>query len=338
MKVLIVQPSVPHYREVLFNSLAEYCDLTVAASRVDGQVYGSRIILFNFIELGRLVKFSSFVWQRNVNKLNLTKYDRIILWGNLRSLSVIYLLIKAKLLGVEVILWSQLPKLTFGKYLVTRLCYTIASGVLLYTDVEISRLDKAGIRPVKIAALNNGLDKLTILKLRNNQLSLEQEFIFIGRDTQKARLDLLIDTCQTLFDSGERFILHLVGVDKNRFNDLPFVVNHGIITDEKQISEVMNRCKFFVYAGDVGLSLIHAMCYGLPILIHDNIINHMPEVAALKDYDQKYFFKFDDKMSLSEKLLLLLSDPALSRNKEFCLSTKYSIQGSVQNIINLISE
>ena len=38
--------------------------------------------------------------------------------------------------------------------------------------------------------------------------------------------------------------------------------------------------------GAVGLSLIHAMAYGLPCLVHSNRLQHMPEIADQNRYNR----------------------------------------------------
>ena len=40
--------------------------------------------------------------------------------------------------------------------------------------------------------------------------------------------------------------------------------------------------RIFVYPGEVGLSLIHAMAYGLPCLVHSDRLKHMPEISISK--------------------------------------------------------
>ena len=56
--------------------------------------------------------------------------------------------------------------------------------------------------------------------------------------------------------------------------------NKKELSNEEEISKLYNFCRCFVYPGEVGLSIIHAMSYGLPAIIHNNINHHNPEHAA----------------------------------------------------------
>src|SRR5690606_32831442 len=58
------------------------------------------------------------------------------------------------------------------------------------------------------------------------------------------------------------------------------IIWHGGITNEGEIARIANKCRLFVYPGAVGLSLLHAMAYGLPSIIHDDRWRQGPEVAA----------------------------------------------------------
>ena len=91
-----------------------------------------------------------------------------------------------------------------------------------------------------------------------------------------------------LNNNSNNIILNVIGNDDHysmTTNKITFAngskINwYGKLIDEKDISNIANRCRIFVYPGAVGLSLIHAMAYGLPCLIHSDRCNHMPEIAA----------------------------------------------------------
>ena len=96
----------------------------------------------------------------------------------------------------------------------------------------------------------------------------------------------------------------------------------GTLTTEEEISRVANKCQIFVYPGAVGLSLIHAMAYGLPCLVHSNRLQHMPEIAAFKKGITGLTFDPNNSRDLAVKLSAMMSNPkSLNVLSENCLRT-----------------
>lgn len=87
------------------------------------------------------------------------------------------------------------------------------------------------------------------------------------------------------------------------------VIWHGGTTDEEQIARVANACAAFVYPGAVGLSLIHAMGYGLPCIVHDRPLRHMPEISAFEKGATGVTFTKGDATSLATAVSSLLNLP-----------------------------
>src|SRR5690606_35591262 len=116
-------------------------------------------------------------------------------------------------------------------------------------------------------ALNNGVDVEPIQALRK-PYSAERgrEILFIGRLTAKAELPLLLEALA--LDRLRGAHLHVIGdgamrgsleEHARRLGIDERISWHGGTTDEKAIADIANRCRIFVYPGDVGLSLLHAM-------------------------------------------------------------------------------
>ena len=97
-------------------------------------------------------------------------------------------------------------------------------------------------------------------------------------------------------------------LDKYNFNNGVKINYYGELTDEKEISHIANRCRVFVYSGSVGLSLIHAMAYGLPCLVHSDHLQHMPEIDAFKEGITGLTFDRNDPNDLAIKLHYMMSN------------------------------
>ena len=109
----------------------------------------------------------------------------------------------------------------------------------------------------------------------------------------------------------------------------------------KVISNLFNNCRCFVYPGEVGLSIIHAMSYGLPAIIHNNRIHHNPEHSAFTNKLNGLYFEENDERSLSFMMDKLYSstDKELedySRNSLKVIRKDFSIEKMVMNFHNVI--
>ena len=58
----------------------------------------------------------------------------------------------------------------------------------------------------------------------------------------------------------------------------------------------------FLYPGYIGLSLVHALWYGLPVITHDNLLRHAPEFTVLKDKFNSIKYKENNHDDLADKL------------------------------------
>ena len=77
---------------------------------------------------------------------------------------------------------------------------------------------------------------------------------------------------------------------------------YGACYDEKQISDFMYNADICVSPGNVGLTAMHAMTFGLPVITHDNFCNQMPEYEAIEDGETGAFFKENDVNSLAKSI------------------------------------
>lgn len=139
--------------------------------------------------------------------------------------------------------------------------------------------------------------------------------LFIGRLTEKAKLDLMVSALanRELNDCH----LHVIGEGTQEealrtqaafMGVTDKITWHGGTTDEAYIAAVANHCAAFVYPGQVGLSLIHAMAYGLPCVVHGDKLRQMPEIAAFVEGKTGASFEPESDTALTRTVVQLLSD------------------------------
>jgi glycosyltransferase involved in cell wall biosynthesis len=207
----------------------------------------------------------------------------------------------------------------------------IADGTVFYTKDEVKEylsITKHN-KKMPIIGLNNGIDINPVKKVRKNYdaSSRKRQILFIGRTSQKSNFNILLEAFK--HPNLNNITLNVIGNDESSsyFNEFQsdlirkYKINfYGILTNEQEISRVANKCQIFVYPGAVGLSLIHAMAYGLPCLVHSNRLQHMPEIAAFKKGMTGLTFKPNDPIDLAINLSAMMSDPrTLNNMSENCL-------------------
>jgi glycosyltransferase involved in cell wall biosynthesis len=230
----------------------------------------------------------------------------------------------------------------------------IADALIFYTDDEIKnfKIDRFALSKKRyITALNNGIDSIPVKKFRKKYISNKRlnELLFIGSLTKKANIRICLNALSLL--KNQNIILHIVGDGEQRemlyllskkLSLDKFVIWHGSIINEKKIAKIANRCKFFLYPGAVGLSLIHAMAYGLPALVHEQRDKHMPEIAAFKRGKTGLVFKYNNMHSLVFKIKKMLSNnlnnDLFSQNAIRILDTNYNTAVMADRFISLIKQ
>lgn len=323
MTYFFVQPALPAYRKDFFARVASHFKSEFGLHYAGGpSAISADILGYCATCTGPERRLPlGFVWQRDVVNIQLVKGSIIVLSGNPRYLSTLVLALKAKLRGANVIWWSHYWSSSSRSWrMALRLMLMrIADGVVFYTDQEVAEYragpGKCDKRPV--IGLNNGIntDPIRALRTSYDAEQRQQEILFVGRQTAKAKLSLLIKALAMPHLSGVH--LHVVGEgeesEKSRAVAKAVGVEnritwHGVTTDEADIAPIANRCRMFVYPGEVGLSLIHGMAYGLPCVVHSDRWQHMPEIAAFKDGQTGRSFSPNDDTALADAIAALIDD------------------------------
>ena len=327
-RVIAVQPALPQYR-------IDFFDRVSATLRESFVVYHSPESMGVLTSEGSkerwaraigpiLRPFAGVEWQVGALSVPVRRGDIVVISGGHRCLSNIALLLKAKAVRAKTIWWGQYWSSTSRMWrLLLRLwLMKMADAVLFYTDTETEAYRRTiGCRDKRlISALNNGLDVAPIREAVVAYKARERDRagLFVGRITDKSNMALLIRALAQPVLAG--FHLHILGdgPKKEQMQQLAQelgvaerIVWHAGTIDEARIADVANRCRLFVYPGSVGLSLIHAMAYGLPAVVHDNRQHHMPEIAAFQDGGNGRAFREGSSASLAYTIAELVDNEPL---------------------------
>ncbi len=79
-----------------------------------------------------------------------------------------------------------------------------------------------------------------------------------------------------------------------------------------------------VSPGNIGLTAIHALSFGCPIITHNNFAEQMPEFESIKPSKTGYFYQQGDIADLKDKIRKVISADESTRDR----NPRRSIQGN----------
>jgi glycosyltransferase involved in cell wall biosynthesis len=115
----------------------------------------------------------------------------------------------------------------------------------------------------------------------------------------------------------------------------------GQIYDQAELAPWFLSALAFVYPGAIGLSLLHAFAYGLPVITHSSVEFQAPEFAALKNGVNGLTFSHGDATDLARVIHLLGENPEYAQefgaNALETIHNDYSLAGMVERFVQAVS-
>lgn len=311
------------------------CDFYFGDKRLDDVKPIDTALLKNFKGYFHNVYFGPFYWQRGALKLLRSDYTDIILQGENYSLTMYAMLLLNKLYKKNIYLWTHgvYGKETGIKRWMAVSSKKMATGSFLYGEHARQLLIKWGVPAEKLHVIYNSLDYDQQLIVRQNmqpsnfyQLHFnnnEKNLVFIGRLTPVKKLDQVIQTVACLKDQGVYCNVTFVGDGEmkqylqNQVKSLGLEDTtwfYGACYDEQKIAELLYNADLCVSPGNVGLTAIHSMTFGCPVVSNDNFATQMPEYEAIDDGKTGTFFRENDISSFAEAIKRWLTN-GLDREK-----------------------
>lgn len=323
-KLCLIYNFAPKYREGIFKRIDKEfsCDWYFGKNKTD--IKGLDLSVIKSVsELdGWKIPHTPFYYQKGVPSLLWYKeYQTYFMLGELFCLSTWYFLLLRKIFfpKKKVFFWTHgwYGKETAIRKVLKKVFFKAVDGVFLYGNHAKQLMIKEGFDERKLFVIHNSLDYDKQLALRkslqptgiyqkhfgNNYHNL----IFIGRLTTVKRIDLLLEALAMLKNKGKIFNLTLVGdgVERARLEEKVKVLGignqvwfYGACYDEKTNAELIYNADLCVSPGNVGLTAIHTMTFGCPVITHDNFPYQMPEFEAIKQGETGDFFQYDNVASI----------------------------------------
>lgn len=327
MKLCVIYNYAQHYRTNIFTLMDKTfdCDWYFGDSMGDVKKMDYNLLNGNVTEVHNKKLIGGWDYSVGIPSLIKKNYDAYIMLSDTRSLSCWLFSLRSLFAPrKKVFYWSHgwYGKESKIQKLIKKILYRLPNGgTFLYGNYARNLMIKEGFNPDKLYTIHNSLAYDRQLEIRE-QLSEKPIFsdhfgnnnpnlMFVGRLTAVKKLDMILKAMQICKYNGRQYNLTLIGGGekaeelKELTTKLGLQDNvwfYGPCYDEVQLSELIYNADLCVSPGNVGLTAMHAMVFGCPVLTHDDFPWQMPEFEAIIPYSTGNFFKYDDIASLVEKI------------------------------------
>ena len=336
-KTCLVYNFAQHYRLGIFKMLDKHSCNFYFGNKMDDVKKINYRELSNFKkELKNIKIYKSIYWQSGVLSLLNKKYTNFIFLGEYYCISTWIFLIMSKFYNKKVYLWTHgwYGNETKIKKIIKKVFFSFSEGLFLYGDYAKSLMIHEGFNKNKLHVIYNSLDydmqisvrkKLKETKIFTNFFNNSNPvLIFVGRLKKIKKLDMILSAMSNLKSQGINFNLILIGdgEEKNSLISLSQDLNiqhqiwfYGPAYNEKELGELIYNADLCVSPGNVGLTAMHSLVYGTPVLTNDDFNNQMPEFEAIENDVTGTFFQSGNLKSLELKLTDWIIKNKNRRNK-----------------------
>lgn len=270
--------------------------------------------------------FTYFLWQHGVIAQALSRrFDVLILVDNMTYVSNWIALALGRLTGKRVLFWGHgftRARLNFRERFRT-FYYRLAHGHMVYGHYSRDIMLARGFDPDRVYVIYNSLDldeqnalfavqTPESVAATRGRLFAEPErplLVTIGRLVARKKIDALIRAAGLLARAGRPVNVAIIGTGQEEPALKDLAAREGVtaaflgaIYDEARIAPVMAAADLCVVPGRIGLTCMHALAYGTPVITHGTFDEQNPEFEAIAPGQTGAFFTMDDDRSLAEAI------------------------------------
>ena len=266
----------------------------------------------------------SFLWHESKGVFN-KSYNTYIITGDSSSILNWRLLLYCKMHHKKIYAWthgikdyeSQNRK---GLFL-NKLFFRNMTGILMYNRHSCSNMLRLGCKEPQLLVIHNSLDTQQQTHCYNSlqpSTIYQNHFnnndptaVYIGRLQKRKKLDQLIDAAIHLNSNGFAVNLVIIGKEADDETIDTQILQSGIQNriwkygpcfEETKNAELLYNASVFVCPAEVGLSCIHALSYGTPVVTNNNFPCQMPEFEAISDGVTGSFYVENDIEDLAANI------------------------------------
>ncbi len=367
IRVVVQQPSLAQYRVPVFRELARRPGIDLLV------VYGDRKGIRNAQPDGFEAEFAP-LWRRQLGPAPLAwhtpqwryaskrRCDVVVLTGNVQYLSLYPALLRARASRIGAIVWghgySKRARSWGAKP--RAVMYRLATAALFYNQQAARHaVDDWNFPAEKCFVAPNSLDQVPILAARQHwldrpheliefqqqhQLDPAQTILFVSRLHADNGLDQLLKAVNELKDEFPKLRTVLIGSGDPEAQRLRGLAEHlriknhlimpGAIYDESELAPWFLSSRMFCYPQNMGLSLLHAFGYGLPVISSDRRAGQNPEFEALVDGQNGLCFRHRDHRDLADTIKTVMKDDSLHQRMSVAAQKKVTTEFTIEKMVD----
>ena len=332
--------SAPRYREAIYSKIdSEYnCDWFIGDVTTDVKEMNLGLLksVYRFKIVGI---YNKMYWQKSLlGLLFSTKYDTYFVGAETRAISkwVFFFLSSFFFKKKKVYVWTHgyYGKESAIEIKLKNWLYRHVTGSFVYGNYARDLMIAQGIPGDRVFTIHNSLhyDQQRALRESIDLSTIYKDYfgndnptlIFIGRLTKVKKLDMVIDALSKLKRKGENYNLVFVGdgVEKQnleaKVSEMVLQNNvwfYGACYDEKQNAELIYNADLCVSPGNVGLTAMHALVFGCPVITHNCFKWQMPEFEAIHAGVTGDFFEMGSVTSLADCISKWFAEKSAKRDE-----------------------
>ena len=330
--ILILYPGFPHYRDGIIEALVEngrhryiFAGDKRGYNNIKPYLFQNSVVFYDL----PAYRIGPFHFSKGAIKLALSKkIDGAIVHSSPYWISIIWASLIFRFRHIKVYNWGH-GMLTDFDNLKNRFYAffhkTFFDGMLLYGEIAKKNLIRYGYDEKKLNVIYNSLNYNQQVmhrgslkeserdKLRSELFQNPENFqlIFIGRLTAQKKLQMLLTAVSKL--QKEKILVNLLFVGdgkereslQNEAKELEITGQihfYGASYLEKTNFRLISSSDCCVAPGEVGLTAIHSLMYGVPVISHGDANNQMPEFEAIRPEFNGFLFEMGNIDDLIEKI------------------------------------
>lgn len=314
------------YREVIYKRIDSRYDCSWFFEDVTNDLNTFDISDLKEARVLKTIRVGSFYWVKGHMKLLFNqKYRTYLMIGPSRCLSIFLMLLFKCIFfpNKKTYLWTHgyYGKESYTERIWKKIMFKLATGIFVYGNYSRELMIKDGFNPQKLFTIHNSLAYDRQLEIRKSIIPsdiyknyFENNYpvlIFIGRLMPVKKLNQLIEAVSILENKNDYYNVVFVGDGPERgileqlvaeYKLKQRVWFYGACYDETKNAELVYNADLCVAPGNVGLTAIHSIMFGCPVLTHNDFKWQMPEFEAVTDGITGCFFERDNVLDLSNKI------------------------------------
>lgn len=319
--MLFIEPVVAHYRRdtfrlILANGIISCAILAgneyegVKPATLENSIIGDYLTIRFFNH--------RFYYLRNaLKKARSYKPDAIVCSGvDFHHLHTLVIFLYAKLNHIKFVWWSHGGFGRQGKLgkSIRSWFYRKSDFVFAYSGKGFDNLLNLGVKSSKVLSIGNAINTedygFNYSRNADNKGKQQITLLFSGRINQKRRIETLLHAIKELKIIGKQKIKCIIIGGGDTFKLKKLSNSLGISDDVEfvgpkygsEVVEYFKNADIFVFPSGIGLSILHAFSYGLPVITTNRMDLHSPEIELLKPGINGDFFQHDNYYSLAKRI------------------------------------